>query len=186
MSGDSPRGIPPNSTALTSTSTHQDAVPPGRPDSPVMIIDPETIAFVRLYTTVGDEVIYGNLIFSRDHDPFANVAIPQDVAETVASRFNDAEIEENPRESDAISVEPLSVRPPSSCTTESPHVRLTPPTSQSAGSSQAGESADKPGDIPTIIQDSLLVAFSHEDLSNFRRYFYIPSFRRGSGFRTAS
>ncbi|GAA0156435.1 hypothetical protein LIER_13937 [Lithospermum erythrorhizon] len=86
------------------------------------------------------------MTFSRDQDPFPNIAIPQDVAHAVASRFNDAEIDENHRELDAISAEPLSVRPPSS-TTDSPHVRLNPPTSQSAGSSQAGVSADKPGDI---------------------------------------
>ncbi|GAA0174498.1 hypothetical protein LIER_27880 [Lithospermum erythrorhizon] len=73
-------------------------------------------------------------------------------------------------------VTPLSIRPPSSSTMDSPHGRLTPPTSQSPGSSQAGESSDKPGDTPTIIQESLPVAFLDEDLNNFRRYFSISSF----------
>ncbi|GAA0146345.1 hypothetical protein LIER_06326 [Lithospermum erythrorhizon] len=49
--------------------------------------------------------------------------------------------------------------PPSSSTTESTRVLSTPPLSQIAGSSQAGESADKPGHLPTIIRDSLPVAF---------------------------
>ncbi|GAA0146327.1 hypothetical protein LIER_06312 [Lithospermum erythrorhizon] len=39
----------------------------------------------------------------------------------------------------------------------------------------AGQTADNPGDPPTIIQDSLPVAFSDEDLVNFRQYFSIPS-----------
>ncbi|GAA0183103.1 hypothetical protein LIER_30576 [Lithospermum erythrorhizon] len=137
MPGDPSEEIPPNSTALASMSSQQNAIPLGRPDSPVT-------RFL--------------------------------VAHVVASGFNDAEIDENQQESDAISAKPVSVHPPSSSTADSPQVRLTPPTSQSTGSSQAGESADKPGDTPTIIRDSLPVSFSDENLTNFGRYLSIPSF----------
>ncbi|GAA0169865.1 hypothetical protein LIER_24248 [Lithospermum erythrorhizon] len=61
-------------------------------------------------------------------------------------------------------------------TNESPQVHLTHSASQPAGVAQAVENVDKPGDPPTIIQDSLPVAFSYESLVNFRQYFSIPSF----------
>ncbi|GAA0176180.1 hypothetical protein LIER_29221 [Lithospermum erythrorhizon] len=118
-------------------------------------MDPETLSVARLY---------------------AAIAIPQDVAQTVASRLGDADTEENPRDSDVLSIEPLSIRCPSSSTTDSSYVRSTPSISQTARSSQAGESADNPGDLPTIIRDSFPVAFSDEDLVHFRQYFSIPSF----------
>ncbi|GAA0151364.1 hypothetical protein LIER_10098 [Lithospermum erythrorhizon] len=120
ISGGSPQEIPPIYTSVTSTSAQQDSVPQRRPDSPVTVMDPETLVFVILCTAMGAYFTYRNLTFSRDHDPFANIAIPQDAAQTVAILFNDAEVDENPGDSDVISVEPWSVRPPSSSTTESP------------------------------------------------------------------
>ncbi|GAA0145463.1 hypothetical protein LIER_42860 [Lithospermum erythrorhizon] len=151
MSSGLHQDIPPNSSIESSTSAPQGSIPP-RPDSPIMVMDPETLALARLYAAMGAEFTYdGHLIFSRDHDRFANIAIPQDVAQTVASRFNDKDLGGNPQDSGAIFVEPLSVRLPSSSTTKSPQVHPTHSASQIAGFAQAAENADKPGDPPTII-----------------------------------
>ncbi|GAA0146870.1 hypothetical protein LIER_06718 [Lithospermum erythrorhizon] len=140
-------------------------------------MDPETLSLARLYTAVGKEFTdAGHLIFSRDHDLFANIAISQDVAQTVASRLNDSDVRENLRDLDVLYVEPLSVCPPSSSTTESPQVHPTPSVSQFASVAQADENTNKSGDPPTIIRDSLPVAFSKEDLINFKQYFSIPPF----------
>ncbi|GAA0154237.1 hypothetical protein LIER_37829 [Lithospermum erythrorhizon] len=93
MFGDHPQEMPPNFAAITSTSSQQDAVSREIPDSPITVMDPQTLSLFRLYIAVGLEVTYGNMTFSRDQDPFANIAIPQDVAHVVASRFNDVEID---------------------------------------------------------------------------------------------
>ncbi|GAA0171686.1 hypothetical protein LIER_25662 [Lithospermum erythrorhizon] len=78
------------STQETFTSAQQEPVT-SRP-SHIMVMDPETLAFVRLYTAMGAEFTIGKLKFSKDHDLFANIAIPQDVANTVAGQLNDADI----------------------------------------------------------------------------------------------
>ncbi|GAA0185991.1 hypothetical protein LIER_33279 [Lithospermum erythrorhizon] len=133
MSSGSYQEVPPSSSAETSTSAHQESIPP-RPDSPITVMDPEILALARLYAAMGAEFTYDKyLIFSRGHDPFANIVIPQDMVETVASRFNDVDVGENLRDPDVLYAEPLSVRPPSSSTTESPQVYHTPSASQSAG-----------------------------------------------------
>ncbi|GAA0159503.1 hypothetical protein LIER_38883 [Lithospermum erythrorhizon] len=124
---------------------------------------------------VGAEFTIGNLKFSKDHDPFANIAIPQDVAREVASRLNDEDTGGNLLDADAISAEPLSIRHPSNSATNSSQAHTTPSSSQTAGPTQADTNDDKPGDIPTVIRDSLPVAFSDEDLVNFSQYFSIPS-----------
>ncbi|GAA0170252.1 hypothetical protein LIER_24553 [Lithospermum erythrorhizon] len=93
----------------------------------------------------------------------------------MASRLNDEDIEGYPLDANTLSVEPLSIRHPSNSATNSSQARTTPSSSQTAGPTQADTNADKPGDIPTIIHNSLPVAFSDEDLVNFRQYFSITS-----------
>ncbi|GAA0174082.1 hypothetical protein LIER_41656 [Lithospermum erythrorhizon] len=137
-------------------------------------MDPETLAFIRLYTAVGAEFTIGDLKFTKDHDPLANLAIPQDVAYTVAGKLNDADVEENPQNSEVFSVEPLAVRRPYSTTIGSPSIQPTPTPSQATGNAPADANAKKTSDAPTIIDDSLPVSFSEEDLVNFRQYFSIP------------
>ncbi|GAA0142343.1 hypothetical protein LIER_35563 [Lithospermum erythrorhizon] len=159
---------------IPSISAQQEAAPT-RPDSPIMLMEHDTLAFFRLYTAMGAEFTLENLKFSKDHDPFASIANPEDVAHEVESRFNDEDLGGNPQDSDVVSVKPLSVRPSSNSATDSSQAHTTPSSSQTAGPTQADTNADKPGDIPIVIRDSLLVAFSDEDLVKFRRYFSIPS-----------
>ncbi|GAA0143587.1 hypothetical protein LIER_04239 [Lithospermum erythrorhizon] len=147
MSGGSEQGIPLNST-LTSTSGPHESIPQ-RPDSPITVMDLETLAFARLYTALGAEFTYGYLKFSQDQDPFANMAIPQDVAHTMAGRLNEEDVRENPQGSEVLSVEPLSVRPPSSSTTKLPLIHSTPSSSQTAGTAQVRTHVDKPDEVLT-------------------------------------
>ncbi|GAA0163945.1 hypothetical protein LIER_39689 [Lithospermum erythrorhizon] len=58
---------------------------------------------------------------------------PDSPITAAASRFNDEDVGGNPQDSDVISIERLSVRPPSTSMTESPHVHPTPLVSQAAG-----------------------------------------------------
>ncbi|GAA0158604.1 hypothetical protein LIER_15579 [Lithospermum erythrorhizon] len=155
--------------------SNQHKTAPQWPDSPVMVMEPDTLAFFRLYTAVGAGFTIGYLRFSKDHDPFANIAIPQDVAQEVVSRLNNEGVGGNLPDADVISAEPLSVHLLSSSTTKSSHSRTTP-SFETAEPLQAGTNARKPGNIPTIIRDSLPLEFSYEDLVNFRRYFSIPAF----------
>ncbi|GAA0154413.1 hypothetical protein LIER_12402 [Lithospermum erythrorhizon] len=119
----------------TSTSGQQDSISQNKPDSPIMVIDHEDLALARIYTVIGAKC-----------DPFANIAIHYDVAQAVAAQFNDTKAEENPQDSDFLSIEPVSTHPPSA-TVKSSSTGLTPPTSQTDGSSQSGKSADKPDEV---------------------------------------
>ncbi|GAA0154019.1 hypothetical protein LIER_12121 [Lithospermum erythrorhizon] len=143
MSGGSNQEIP-------STSAQEEVVPP-RPDSPIMVMEPDTLAFFRLYTTVGCGSGGGEPAYDED-------------------------LGGNPLDSGVIYAEPLSVHPPSSSATESSQARSTPLVPQYAKTAQGGRTANKPGDIPIVIRYSLPVDFSEEDLDNFRQYFSIPSF----------
>ncbi|GAA0165080.1 hypothetical protein LIER_39907 [Lithospermum erythrorhizon] len=80
--------------ALHSTSFSPQADPPTRPDPVVMLIDPETLSFSRVWTAIGAEFTYGNLNFSQDHDPFANIVLPQDITQSAAGRVSDGEDED--------------------------------------------------------------------------------------------
>ncbi|GAA0145629.1 hypothetical protein LIER_05782 [Lithospermum erythrorhizon] len=51
--------------------------PATRRESPVRIIDAVTLNHVQLYTSMGAEVQYGDLVFTPYQDPFANVALKQ-------------------------------------------------------------------------------------------------------------
>ncbi|GAA0148404.1 hypothetical protein LIER_07857 [Lithospermum erythrorhizon] len=88
----------------------------GRSDPQVTVIDPETLAFFRLWTTVGAEITYGDLIFSPTQDPFSNIVLPQEVTQRVAGRIDsDEEIMGNESATASLSTsrspEPLLVKP---------------------------------------------------------------------------
>ncbi|GAA0171998.1 hypothetical protein LIER_41260 [Lithospermum erythrorhizon] len=79
------------------TSTSQPAtnpVPLQRSDPQVMVIEPETLAFFRLWTSVGAEITYGDLTFSQDHDPFGNIMIPQEVSQAILGQGASMEADE--------------------------------------------------------------------------------------------
>ncbi|GAA0146016.1 hypothetical protein LIER_06065 [Lithospermum erythrorhizon] len=122
MFGDSNPEIP-------STSNQQEAAPQ-RPDLLVIVIEPNTLAFFRLYTAVGAEFTIGDLKFSKDHDPFADIAIPKDLAGEVASRLNDEDTGGNPLDVDVIFAEPLLICHPSNPLTNASHARTTPSSSK--------------------------------------------------------
>ncbi|GAA0176478.1 hypothetical protein LIER_29460 [Lithospermum erythrorhizon] len=65
-------GIAPNLSSQPASNVN----PPQQSNPQVMVIDPETLAFFRLWTSVGAEFKYDDLTFSQDHDPFANIMIP--------------------------------------------------------------------------------------------------------------
>ncbi|GAA0142486.1 hypothetical protein LIER_03377 [Lithospermum erythrorhizon] len=92
---------------------------------------------------MGAEFTIGDLKFSKDHDPFANIAIPQDVAREVASRLNDKDTGGKPLDADVISAEPLSICHPSNPATNSSHSHTTPSSSQTARPAQANTNTDK-------------------------------------------
>ncbi|GAA0143631.1 hypothetical protein LIER_04269 [Lithospermum erythrorhizon] len=75
---------------MTSGSNQQSSSNPQRPDSPILIMDPETFAFCRLYTTIGAEITMGDVCFTPNHDRFANMEIPQEVVENISRTLNDA------------------------------------------------------------------------------------------------
>ncbi|GAA0162255.1 hypothetical protein LIER_39380 [Lithospermum erythrorhizon] len=50
---------------------------PIRGNSPVTIIDAATLTQVRLYTSVGAEINYGDLLFTPNQDPFAQLDVKQ-------------------------------------------------------------------------------------------------------------
>ncbi|GAA0166412.1 hypothetical protein LIER_21568 [Lithospermum erythrorhizon] len=82
---------------------------------------------MRLYTPFRVEFTIGNLYFSQDDDPFANLAIPQDVALDLASRLNEDIMGGDPQDAEVISAEPVTVHHPPTTT----------------GSSQGGANRDE-------------------------------------------
>ncbi|GAA0187586.1 hypothetical protein LIER_34874 [Lithospermum erythrorhizon] len=113
---------------------------PQRPDSSILVIELETLGFYRLHTAIGAEVIVGDLKFTPTHDPFTNMAIPQDVARI--------------RHPETVPANPYST--PSA-------TPAAPPSTHGADASQTGapvvNTCDPPPDVPTIIRDSLHVPF---------------------------
>ncbi|GAA0171356.1 hypothetical protein LIER_25407 [Lithospermum erythrorhizon] len=105
----------------------------------------------------------GYLKIFKDHDLFANIAIPHDVAWEVANRLNDEDLGGNPLDSNVISAEPLAVCHPSRSTTASSEARTTPSATQTAEPTPADEvlaAASKcmePNEVPfsTMIGDHL-------------------------------
>ncbi|GAA0161701.1 hypothetical protein LIER_17955 [Lithospermum erythrorhizon] len=155
------------------TSTSQPAT---NTDPPVMLIDLETLAFFRFWTSAGAEVTYGDLTFSQDHDPFGNLLIPQEVSQAVFGQGALPEADELSGATDipsraSPSPEPITIRPPSTSNVPASHSK-----SPSAEGSQNGGTPFVSGTVPTIIRDSLPVLFSEADLRDFRRYFSIPSY----------
>ncbi|GAA0138899.1 hypothetical protein LIER_00555 [Lithospermum erythrorhizon] len=177
------RGISRNPSAPRS-SPPQGSIPKWRPDSPVTVMDVETLAFFRLWTSVGAEVTYGNLTFSQTHDPFANIVLPHEIVQGVAGQVDAENLEEiggseGISTGGTISPKPLSVVHPSSSTTslarDPPNIGVIRPIPQTTFGSQPGKIAKTTSTIPTIIRDSLPVSFSEEDLRNFRQHLSIPS-----------
>ncbi|GAA0153590.1 hypothetical protein LIER_37702 [Lithospermum erythrorhizon] len=62
---------------------------PTREPSPVRVIDTTTLNRVRIYTSVGAEVIYGGLLFTPYQDPFANVALKQEANDDIFRKIDD-------------------------------------------------------------------------------------------------
>ncbi|GAA0139948.1 hypothetical protein LIER_42598 [Lithospermum erythrorhizon] len=75
---------------MTGGSNQRSSYNQTRPKSPVLLVDPETLAFCRLYTTLGAEISMGDLHFTPHHDPFANMELPQEVVENISRTLNDA------------------------------------------------------------------------------------------------
>ncbi|GAA0171951.1 hypothetical protein LIER_41253 [Lithospermum erythrorhizon] len=71
-------------------NSHQETseVPP-RQDSPVVVMDSESLAFCRLYSALGAEVIAGGLRFTPFHDPFANMELSQAVVDDLYRAIHD-------------------------------------------------------------------------------------------------
>ncbi|GAA0157783.1 hypothetical protein LIER_14973 [Lithospermum erythrorhizon] len=164
----SPIKAVPQDVAQTLESRFNDADMGGNLQDPdVLSVEPLSIRPPSSSTTVSPQVRLTRSASqpARASQTADNPAVPHDVAQTLASRFKDADMGGNLQDPDVLSVEPLSIRPPLSSTTVSPQVRPTPSASQPV---RASQTADNPGDPPTIIRDSLPVAFSDEDLVNFR------------------
>ncbi|GAA0155107.1 hypothetical protein LIER_12916 [Lithospermum erythrorhizon] len=84
----------------------------------VTVIDLEILASFRLWTSVGAEITYGDLIFSQDHDPFANIVIPQEINQAILGQGSSTKADDLDRAADipsrtSPSPEPIYILPPS-------------------------------------------------------------------------
>ncbi|GAA0154616.1 hypothetical protein LIER_12548 [Lithospermum erythrorhizon] len=86
-----------------------------RPPSPATVMDPELLGFFRLFTSVGAEIIYGDITFSATCDPLAYIDIPQEVIQEIADRskvVDDDILTLDPSLGEETSAQPLAMIPP--------------------------------------------------------------------------
>ncbi|GAA0165419.1 hypothetical protein LIER_20826 [Lithospermum erythrorhizon] len=124
--------------------------------SPIRVIDATTLNQVRLFTFVGAEVKYGDLLFTPYQDPFTNVAFKQEVNDDI---FH--EIDNYPTPVSTIADQELPV----SSSTQAIEGVIAQP---------AGEQGEDSDDLPSYIANSLPVPFTDFQLWDFKEYFSIP------------
>ncbi|GAA0142895.1 hypothetical protein LIER_03695 [Lithospermum erythrorhizon] len=135
---------------MTSGSNKRSPSHPERPDSPVLVMEPKTLAFCRLYIAIGAEISMGDLRFTPHHDPFANMVIPQEVAENIARYPNEASGEGSTRPTEVFFVQPSEAHNPEvaqSNPSSAPSPTPAPSPAPGVDASQTGASATQIDDL---------------------------------------
>ncbi|GAA0172568.1 hypothetical protein LIER_26369 [Lithospermum erythrorhizon] len=141
--------------------------PPTNGESPIRIVNAATLNQVRFYTSVGAEVLYGDLGFTPYQDPFANMALKQEEENDDVFR----EINNYPANPPALGniMDESQSFPTGSSTPMDILSSIEGSVSQPADDQGANSFA-----LPAFIKNALLVPFMNTQLWDFKEYFSIP------------